>query len=135
MTRPSRPPGRGYAERPGHQPSRPHLAGSSPPPQRVPAVTVAAPADIRALLVTAAERDTWLRRVLAAELDGYRRGYGDGYRDGGEELYARRRAAPPIVITGPSYAELELRRWGPGGREHFGDPRPNDFRGRGGDRP
>lgn len=27
-------------------------------------------------------------------------------------------------------AELEAERWGPGGREHFGDPRPGDFPGR-----
>ena len=26
-------------------------------------------------------------------------------------------------------AELETRRWGPGGREHFADPRPGDFPG------
>ncbi|WP_345433797.1 hypothetical protein [Actinoallomurus vinaceus] len=28
-----------------------------------------------------------------------------------------------------SHAELEALRWGPGGREHFGDPRPGDFEG------
>lgn len=28
-----------------------------------------------------------------------------------------------------SHAELEERRWGPGGREHFGDPRPGDYMG------
>jgi hypothetical protein len=27
-------------------------------------------------------------------------------------------------------AEIEERRWGPGGRAHFGDPRPGDFPGR-----
>ena len=27
-------------------------------------------------------------------------------------------------------AELEARRWGPGGRAHFADPRPGDFPGR-----
>lgn len=26
-------------------------------------------------------------------------------------------------------AELEARRWGPGGREHFGDARPGDYPG------
>lgn len=29
-------------------------------------------------------------------------------------------------------AALEERRWGPGGRAHFGDPRPGDFPGRAG---
>jgi hypothetical protein len=28
---------------------------------------------------------------------------------------------------GPTYQELEERRWGPGGQEHFGDPRPGDY--------
>ena len=27
-------------------------------------------------------------------------------------------------------AELDARRWGPGGRAHFADPRPGDFPGR-----
>jgi hypothetical protein len=27
-------------------------------------------------------------------------------------------------------AEMDARRWGPGGREHFADPRPGDFPGR-----
>ena len=35
------------------------------------------------------------------------------------------------LIDEPSHAELEERRWGPGGREHFGDPRPGDFPGTG----
>lgn len=26
--------------------------------------------------------------------------------------------------------DLEVKRWGPGGREHFADPRPGDFPGR-----
>jgi hypothetical protein len=38
-----------------------------------------------------------------------------------------RLAAP--VAHGMPYAELEERRWGPGGRAHFGDPRPGDFPG------
>jgi hypothetical protein len=45
---------------------------------------------------------------------------------------------PDYVVTGahsarpgPSFAELKERRWGPGGRVHFADPRPGDFPGRG----
>jgi hypothetical protein len=37
------------------------------------------------------------------------------------------------LSNSPDYAELEMRRWGPGGREHFGDPRPGDFPGMGAD--
>ena len=32
---------------------------------------------------------------------------------------------------GATFAEFEQRRWGPGGRERFGDPRPGDYPGRG----
>ncbi len=38
-------------------------------------------------------------------------------------------AAKPVTHGGKSQAELEERRWGPGGREHFGDPRPGDYKG------
>ena len=34
------------------------------------------------------------------------------------------------VVRGPDLAELEARRWGSGGRAHFGDPRPGDYLGR-----
>ena len=34
------------------------------------------------------------------------------------------------VVRGPDLAEIEERRWGPGGRAHFADPRPGDFPGR-----
>ena len=35
------------------------------------------------------------------------------------------------ATRGPDLAELGGRRWGPGGREHFADPRPGDYPGRG----
>jgi hypothetical protein len=35
------------------------------------------------------------------------------------------------VVHGQSHADLELKRWGPDGREHFADARPGDFPGRG----
>jgi hypothetical protein len=34
------------------------------------------------------------------------------------------------VVRGPDLAEIDERRWGPGGRGHFADPRPGDFPGR-----
>jgi hypothetical protein len=39
------------------------------------------------------------------------------------------------VARGPDLAEIEQRRWGPGGRAHFGDARPSDFPGRDARRP
>ncbi|MGH3254823.1 MAG: hypothetical protein ACRDOU_05335 [Streptosporangiaceae bacterium] len=46
-----------------------------------------------------------------------------------EQAEAWRRLAAPVA-HGIAYAELEERRWGPGGREHFADPRPGDYPGR-----
>ena len=37
--------------------------------------------------------------------------------------------ARPAASGAPRHSELEERRWGPGGREHFGDPRPDDYKG------
>lgn len=37
--------------------------------------------------------------------------------------------AKPVTHGGKTQAELEELRWGPGGREHFGDPRPGDYKG------
>jgi hypothetical protein len=64
------------------------------------------------------------RSQLAREM------YTRGRRDAeAEQADAWQRIAAP-VIHGTDVAELEERRWGPGGREHFGDPRPGDFPGR-----
>lgn len=56
--------------------------------------------------------------------------FAEGWRLGVEHG-ARVRAAewPAIVapLSAPDQAELELLRYGPGGREHFADPRPGDM--------
>ncbi len=131
MTARHGPPGR---EREGGLPARgtrPEHARTSPQPSAaVTKFSLNDGADIRALLALSDERDQWMRWLLSAGRAAYREGYDDGFRDGGEELFARRRAWPPIIITGEMRAELERRRWGPGGREHAGDPRPGDYPGR-----
>jgi hypothetical protein len=95
------------------------------------------PGYVAEVLGRIAEREVWQRRELAAYRAGLRRGWRDGWRAGYEaadsDWYialapARRAAARAARI--PTHAELEVRRWGPGGREHFGDPRPGDFKGR-----
>ncbi len=50
-----------------------------------------------------------------------------------EQAETQRQLAEQLtpVLMSPTLAELETRRWGPGGRAHFGDPRPGDFPGRG----
>jgi hypothetical protein len=68
-----------------------------------------------------------LRRQLCRE--AYESGRAEGWRQGYEHGARVLEAEWPAVVaplSGPSFAELELLRWGPGGREHFGDPRPGD---------
>ena len=62
--------------------------------------------------------------------------YLQGYAQAEADMAARwDRIARPIAGYGgrnhPGEAELERRRWGPGGRERFADPRPGDYPGRG----
>lgn len=92
-------------------------------------------------LIACSDRlDAALARKLAAELAGYQRGFADGreagYRQGRQDeadqwfaALAPAREAARAIARGPDRAELELMRWGPGGRKHFGDPRPGDFPG------
>ena len=72
---------------------------------------------------------SWVRQHGEAE---YRRGWRAGYEARAAELEADWHAvADPAARGGLPHAELESRRWGPGGRDHFGDARPGDYRGRG----
>ncbi len=72
------------------------------------------------------EAETRYRNQLAREMGarGYERGLAEGYVRAIADVKAVQRG---LVLD----AELEVRRWGPGGREHFADPRPGDFPGRG----
>jgi hypothetical protein len=85
------------------------------------------PEDPRVQAIEAAElagAESRYRLQLAREM------YAAGRRDAQAEMAeAWRRVAAPVV-HGISAAEMEERRWGPGGRAHFGDPRPGDFPGR-----
>jgi hypothetical protein len=80
----------------------------------------------------AIEAETRYRNQLAREM--YQAGHADGYRAGYQQADADQAArwnqAARAALGGPSHAELEQRRWGPGGREAFGNPRPGDFPGR-----
>ena len=65
------------------------------------------------------------RNELASEMAAaaYERGRADGYVQAAADIKAVQHG---LVLD----AELEARRWGPGGRAHFADPRPGDFPGR-----
>jgi hypothetical protein len=88
------------------------------------------------------ERDLWLRRLLAAERAAFTRGRAIGRQEGyaaglthcdREWMDALAPARAAVRERNPAHAELERRRWGPEGREHFADPRPGDYPGRGRD--
>ena len=79
-----------------------------------------------------AESETAYRNQLGREM--YAAGHADGYQAGYRRAEADQAAQWNQItrpVAGPSHAELEERRWGPGGRAHFADPRPGDFPGRG----
>jgi hypothetical protein len=71
------------------------------------------------------EAETAYRNQLGREM------YQAGYRQAEADMAARWDQVTRPAADGPSYAELEERRWGPGGRDRFADPRPGDFPGRG----
>jgi hypothetical protein len=79
-----------------------------------------------------AENETAYRNQLARQMyeAGRRDGYEAGRHDAEADMSRFWAEAARQVTRGVSHAELEQRRWGPGGRAHFADPRPGDFRGR-----
>jgi hypothetical protein len=72
-----------------------------------------------------AEAESRYRNQLAREM------YQAGRRDAEARGYVRAIADVKAVQHGLVLdAELEARRYGPGGRAHFADPRPGDYPGR-----
>lgn len=75
------------------------------------------------------EAETAYRNQLAREMTEhaaaaqYERGLQEGYLLAVADLKAFQHAE--VRDT-----ELQVRRWGPGGRAHFADPRPGDYPGR-----
>lgn len=97
------------------------------------------PQEQRQLLELSDERDQQDRLREKVEREafqaGRRRGHDEGRREyEAQETEAWRRILQPFSQDRPTFQEVEERRWGPGGREHFGDPRPGDFVGRGNER-
>ena len=70
------------------------------------------------------EVETAYRRQVGQEM------FAAGYAAAEADMDARWHRIARAAVCGPSHAELEEKRWGPGGREHFADPRPGDFPGR-----
>jgi hypothetical protein len=93
-------------------------------------------ADIARLLELSDERDQWQCLRLAAFRDGWQAAeyaHADDYARGHADGFAARKAAMHDATAAAMDAHLAyLARWGPGGREHFADPRPGDYPGQGG---
>jgi hypothetical protein len=71
------------------------------------------------------ELEWWRQQCREAYEWGRAAGWREGYEHGARLLEAT--WAPVVApLTGPTLAELEVLRWGPCGREHYGDPRPGD---------
>jgi hypothetical protein len=92
---------------------------------------VALAAAVAGLLELSDEREQWMRRLDSEYRLGYAIGHAAGVDEGRRLEAAERdrawiRIARPIARGGVTQTELELRRWGPGGRARFGEPRPGD---------
>jgi hypothetical protein len=73
-----------------------------------------------------AEAEIRYRNQLGREMyqAGQRAGFQAGYEQAAADMAARWDQIARPVVHGIPYAELEERRWGPGGRAHFADPQP-----------
>ena len=89
------------------------------------------------LLELSDERDQWERLCRSREREAYRRGYSAGRADGYSDGYSQAvtdwkvTAAGMAELAGPTFAELDRRRYPPGGRLSWIQPHPDDFTGRG----
>ena len=75
------------------------------------------------LLEVSDERDLWLRLALdwarSAYRSGYRAGYDAGYRAGYAEAVSDWKVVAGVVSGGPSFAQLDKRRYPPAGRQSW----------------
>jgi hypothetical protein len=88
------------------------------------------PRAVAELLALSDERDRWERVSLDRERAAFLAGAAEGYRRGVEHGARVRQADWPEVLRpldASPLVELELLRWGPGGRERFGESRPGDY--------
>lgn len=77
------------------------------------------------------QAETAYRLQLGREMyaAGHSAGFDAGYQRACADMDARWNQIARPVVSGISYAELEERRYGPGGREHVADPQPGDYTG------
>lgn len=105
-----------------------HLPGQQIPQPAASSADTACNASVP-LLEVSDLLDGELRLRLAAFREGWQaaeRAHADDYSAGFNDGLLRRKHIEHGAVEA---ARIELARWGPGGREHFGDPQPGDFTG------
>jgi hypothetical protein len=75
------------------------------------------------LLDRSDERDRFLDRILQAWREGYLRGHQAGYEAGYAQAVTDWKVTAGLLSGGPSFAELDRRRYPPGGRLSWIQPR------------
>ena len=90
-------------------------------------------AQLRTIIIAAdpaTDPEHWRAIFRDAHLADLENAYRQGREDMAREYeHAWAAIARPVARGGPAFAELELRRWGPGGRARFGDAREGDYMG------
>jgi hypothetical protein len=83
------------------------------------------------LLALSGERDRWHALALSYFADGYRAGFEAGHDTGYSQAVTEWRitALGMTHLGGASYAELDRRRYPPGGRKSWIIPRPGEADG------
>lgn len=85
------------------------------------------PEELSAALEAADQIAAETRYRLQLARESYEAGFADGRVAAHREIDDAWQQAPKLRVgDGPGFAELELRRWGPDGRERAGDPLPSD---------
>jgi len=85
---------------------------------------------IAELIELSDERDLWIRWLLDAQRQAYAAGHADGFTEGWQECeWDRQLAWHELASEVARGGEVEHKRWGPGGRARFGEPRPGDYGG------
>jgi hypothetical protein len=111
--------------------ARPVARQGAPRTQTSPPATLPDADDVAGLLQQLGVLDAWHRGLLAEWRRGYAAGrashdgdYDRGVHDG---AMLRKRAEHDVAQA----CQVDVARWGPLGRAHFGDHRPGDYPGRG----
>ena len=114
-----------------HSPGDRPLKATTPPPQQrgSAAAIVRRGGRPAALIALSDERDLQLRLRLAAWRAGYQAGSAAGYQRGYAQAVRDWKVTAGLLPGGPTFAELDRRRYPPDGRRSWILPRPGEADG------